>query len=272
MDRKAKNKNGKYASLIEGIFLEKYKKGDREVPFQRDDIINHADKLGISVPKNVGDVVYSFRYRAALPTSIRKTAPKGKEWLIVGTGSASYSFILGNISRITPNENLEVIPIPDNTPEVISMYQLSDEQSLLCKIRYNRLLDVFLGIVTYSMQNHLRTQIKGLGQIEVDEIYVGVNKKGKHFIIPVEAKVGNDMIGTVQTMQDIKCCEAKFPDLICVPIAVHKMNEENALCIFRLKLEENVVKIADEKHYKLVSRHEMDRNDIAGRNKDLADT
>lgn len=264
-------KKGKYVSLIERIFLDKYKKGDSEVPFQRDDIISYAQKLNISVPKNIGDVIYSFRYRTALPESIMKTAPKGKEWLIVGTGGALYCFKLGNISKILPNEHLEIIPILDNTPEAISMYQLSDEQSLLCKIRYNRLLDVFLGIVTYSMQNHLRTQIQGLGQIEIDEIYVGVNKIGQQFIIPVEAKVGTDMIGAVQTMQDIKCCEVKFPDLICIPIAVHKMKEENALCLFKLKIDEGVVKIADEKHYKLVSSKEMSKNDIADRNRDLTD-
>lgn len=268
-ERKSSKAKGKYATLIERIFLDNYKKGDTEVPFMREDIIGYAKKLNIDVPKNVGDVLYSYRYRQPLPEAIIKTAPKGKEWLIIGTGAGSYSFKLGNTSNILPNNSMELIPIPDNTPEAISMYQLSDEQSLLCKIRYNRLLDVFLGLVTYSMQNHLRTQIKGVGQIEIDEIYIGVNKKGQHFIIPVEAKVGNDMIGTVQTMQDVKFCEEKFPELICIPIAVHKLKEENALCILRLTIDGDVVRIADEKHYKLMLSNEIDRTDIACRNKDL---
>ena len=207
------DKKNKYSHIIQELFLQRYTDGEAEVDFTRNDLIEVAKSLNVSVPKNVGDVLYSFRYRLPLPEEIQATAPEGKEWIIVGTGTATYSFRLSNKAKIIPNPNLEIIPIPDNTPEVISMYQLSDEQSLLCMIRYNRMLDVFLGIVTYSMQNHLRTQVDNIGQIEIDEIYVGVNKKGQHFIIPVEAKVGNDKVGVVQLMQDMSYCEQNFPDL-----------------------------------------------------------
>ena len=262
-------KKSKYSSIMEALFLEGYTPGAVSVAFTRDHLIKCANNLGISIPKNLGDVIYSFRYRSSLPESIQKTAPEGMEWIIVGTGSANYEFRLCNKSNILPNPNLENIPIPNNTPEIISMYQLSDEQSLLCKIRYNRMLDIFLGIATYSMQNHLRTQVPGIGQIEIDELYVGVNKQGQHFVMPVEAKVGNDMVGVVQLMQDIKYCEMRFPDLICVPVAVHKMESENDLCMFRLKLEGDSVKIVDEKHYKLLPAGEVERSVIAERNRRL---
>lgn len=261
-------KPSKYSAIMEKIFVDAYEPGMRRVPFTRDLLIDNAHVLGIKAPKNVGDVVYSFRYRTPLPEAIQKTAPEGQEWVIVGTGSASYEFRLSNIANILPNPNLEMIPIPDNTPEIISLYQLSDEQSLLCKIRYNRMIDTFLGMVTYSMQNHLRTQVEGIGQIELDELYVGVNKKGQHFIIPVEAKVGRDMVGMVQLMQDISFCAQNFPDLICIPIAVHKMEEENALCLFRLRLDGDTVRIVDEKHYKLVLSKDLDLQEIVLRNQD----
>lgn len=259
-------KKSKYSQIIENIFTDFYKKGMTEVPFSREHISEYAERLGIKTPKNLGDVVYSFRYRASLPQKIQDTAPDGKEWLIVGTGSANYCFRLSNIVNILPNPAQEVISLPDNTPEVISYYQLSDEQSLLCKIRYNRIIDTFLGIVTYSMQNHLRTQVKGVGQIEIDEIYIGVNKMGQHFILPVEAKVGRDRIGAVQLMQDIKYCEQNFPDLICIPIGVHKMDDD-VLCIFRLKIEDEQVRIVDEKHYRLVHSKDINADDVALRNK-----
>lgn len=273
MTRKEQNdkKPSKYSSIMKAIFVDQYSPGDERVSFTREHIIEYANKLGITVPKNLGDVVYSFRYRAELPDEIQKTAPAGKKWIIVGEGAASYCFKLSKESNIEPNPIMEVIPIPDNTPEAICMYQLSDEQSLLCKIRYNRLLDTFLGIVTYSMQNHLRTQVKGIGQIEIDEIYIGVNKKGQHFIIPVEAKIGKDKVGVVQTMQDVQYCKERFPDLICIPIAVHNMEENNTLCIFRLTLDEEEVKIADEKHYKLTYAADFDRSLVAKRNKELSD-
>ena len=60
----------RYAAIIEAIFLAKYKQGQREVAFERQDIANFASELGIILPKNLGDVVYSFRYRAILPESI----------------------------------------------------------------------------------------------------------------------------------------------------------------------------------------------------------
>ena len=263
-------RNSKYSIILKSIFSEKYTEEMKEVAFSRTDISIHAKKLNIQVPKNIGDVVYSFRYRAKLPDVISKTAPSGKEWIIIGSGSAKYKFKLCNKSNIYPNPNMETIPIPDNTPEAILMYQLSDEQSLLCKIRYNRLLDVFLGIVTYSMQNHLRTQVKDVGQIEIDEIYIGVNKKGQHFIIPVEAKIGKDKIGVVQLMQDIEYCTQNFPNLICIPIAVHKMDDDS-ICIFKLKLDDEGAKVCEEKHYQLLHSSAIDLNDIANRNKEITD-
>jgi len=49
-----------------------------------------------------------------------------------------------------------------------------------------------------------RSPIISIGQIEIDEIYVGVNRHGAHFVIPVQAKAGSDQLGIVQTKQDIK--------------------------------------------------------------------
>ena len=259
----------KYNKIIEHIFHERYEPGSEKISFTRDQLIECAEYLQIKTPKNIGDIIYSFRYRTPLPKSIQITAPKGKEWIIVGEGSANYCFQLSVKTVIEPNPYLENIPIPNNTPESIVMYQLSDEQSLLCKLRYNRILDIFLGLVTYSMQNHLRTTVNGIGQIEIDEIYVGINKIGQQFIIPVEAKIGKDKIGVVQTMQDIQYCKQKFPELICIPIAVHTLEGKNTLCIFRLTLENDEVKIVDEKHYRLVYSDKIDRHDIAERNRDL---
>ena len=165
------------------------------------------------MPKNLGDVLYSFRFRRDLPKEISErktrgrgslaptssTAPLGLEWVIELAGHANYRFRLSQINRILPNLNLIQIKIPDSTPEIIAKYALSDKQALLAKVRYCRLLDIFLGITTYSLQNHLRTTVPNIGQIEIDEIYVGVSRNGTHFVIPVQAKGGDDQLGVVQT-------------------------------------------------------------------------
>jgi hypothetical protein len=81
--------------IIVNIFFEKYGTVPNmaNIPFTRDDILRHAHALGFSPPKNVGDVVYPYRYRNALPNEIENSAPEGYTWIIIGTGDAQYSFV-----------------------------------------------------------------------------------------------------------------------------------------------------------------------------------
>lgn len=81
---------------------------------------------------------------------------------------------------------------------MIAMYAAGDEQALLARIRYNRLIDVFMGVVCYSLQSHLRTSVPELGQVETDELYVGMDKRGIHYVFSVQAKSRRDHIGVVQ--------------------------------------------------------------------------
>lgn len=248
---KSKQPN-RYEALIETIFLDSYEKGITAVPFTREEMLANAETLGIDLPKNPGDVLYSFRYRYPLPAKILATQPKGKEWIIEGKGRAMYQFSLVPINRIAPNPNLVTIKIPDATPEIIAVNSLSDEQALLAKVRYNRLIDIFLGITTYSLQNHLRTTVRKLGQIEIDEIYVGIDRQGCQYIIPVQAKGGNDQLSTVQAKQDIACCAQKFPGLVCRAISAQFM-DDSRIAIFELCLDDDgLVKTVEERHYLLV--------------------
>jgi hypothetical protein len=156
----AKNR---YKSLIEKIFFDRYRKGVTEVKFAREDLPEAAKGIGIEIPKNLGDVIYSLRYRTSMPDSVLSTQPRGKEWILEGAGRSQYAFKLARINRIVPNQALIQTKIPDATPEVVAAYALSDEQALLAKVRYNRMIDIFMGIATYSLQNHLRTTVKGIG-------------------------------------------------------------------------------------------------------------
>lgn len=161
------------------------------------------------------------------------------------------------LNRIVPRAELVTIKVPDATPEIIASYALDDEQALLAKVRYNRLIDIFLGLTTYSLQNHLRTTVKGMGQIEIDELYIGLDKHGCHYVIPVQAKGGKDQISVVQTKQDIRWCEEKFPGIACRAISAQFMNE-NLIAIFELTVDDDLVKVVEERHYKLVPASELD--------------
>ncbi len=259
----ADNNQNRYKALIEKIFFAHYKKGATEVPFEREELIPAAKALKIDLPKNLGDVVYSIRYRTTMPEKILATQPAGKEWIIEGVGRAMYAFKLVTKNRIVPNNDLVTIKIPDSTPEIIAAYALSDEQALLAKVRYNRLIDVFLGIAAYSLQNHLRTTVKGIGQIEIDEVYVGLDRQGRQYVLPVQAKGGNDQHAVVQTKQDIACCAEKFPALICRAISAQFM-EPNLIAMFELAQEGEQIKIVDEKHYRLVASKEISAEDLQG--------
>jgi len=251
-------RTNRYSALIEKIFFDHYGIGSTALEFERDELSRAAADLGIALPKNLGDVLYSFRFRQAMPARILETQPKGSEWLIEAVGRAKYRFILRKANRIVPNSSLSRIRIPDSTPEIIAEYALDDEQALLAKVRYNRLIDIFLGLTTYSLQNHLRTSVKGVGQIEIDELYIGLDKYGCHYVIPVQAKGGSDQISIVQTKQDIDCCKEKYPGLRCRPISAQFISSDQ-IALFELTIEGDEIRVVEERHYKLAPASEIDK-------------
>ncbi len=255
-------KPNRYQALISRIFHDHFKPGLPEFEFERGELNGNAKKLKIDLPDNLGDVIYSFRYRTALPPDILATAERGKEWIIEPAGRSRYRFKLARINRILPNTALLAIKIPDATPEIIAAHALTDEQAVLAKVRYNRLIDIFLGITTYSLQSHLRTTVAKMGQIEIDEVYVGVNRNGQQFVVPVQAKTGNDKLATIQTLQDIACCRQKFPSLTCRPVSAQYIKKDDIIVLFELAVRGDDVKIAEERHYQLVPADSIQSEDL----------
>jgi hypothetical protein len=251
----------RYSQIIERIFLDHYQPGAQEVFFEREDIVRTARDLQIELPKNLGDLIYSFRYRGALPESVRHLAPEGKEWVIQPAGRARYCFTARVLAVVMPSELLAETKVPDATPGIIAMYAFNDEQALLAKLRYNRLIDTFTGVTCYSLQSHLRTTVSGIGQIETDEIYIGVDKRGAHYVFPVQAKGGKDTLSIVQIEQDLALCADKFPQLICRPIAAQFMGDE-LIALFEFERTPNGVVIASERHYRLVSPDDLTAADL----------
>lgn len=259
--RKQNQRRNSYAKILETIFFDKYQGDEKPFGFDRDDIRAAAAKVGVNVPKNLGDVLYAYRYRSAVSESISNTEPEGRQWAIVGAGRGKYCFKLVKLLRLVPNPDFCVIKIPDSTPEIISKYAQGDEQALLAKLRYNRLIDTFLGITAYSLQNHLRTSVRSLGQIEIDEVYVGVDKTGTHYVVPVQAKGGVDQSSVVQTRQDIAWCKAAYPDLVCRPVTAQLMSD-GVIALFELTSQKDEISVAEEKHYRLVNSDDIVKDDL----------
>ena len=251
----------RYRVLIERVFFDHWTADATEFEFARTEIETHAEQQTIRLPKNIGDLIYSFRFRNPLPESVRATQPDGQEWVIEGAGRARYRFRLVKLTRIIPSETLVIIALPDATPEVIRAYALDDEQALLAIVRYNRLIDTFLGLTTYSLQNHLRTTVSGVGQIEIDELYIGLDKHGCHYVIPVQAKGGKDQIGVVQIGQDLAFSAEKFPAMRCRPIAAQFM-AEGVIALFELTVDDGQVRVVEERHYRLSPAVNLDSDAV----------
>ena len=258
MENKEPNR---YTKILEAIFVKHFKKGVTEIEFERTEFSQVADELGIILPKNLGDVLYSFRYRTLLPKSITSKAQKDHEWIIRPAGKGKYKLVIAKQSVIVPSSILAETKIPDATPGVIAKYSMNDEQSLLAKLRYNRLVDIFTGLTCYSLQNHLRTTLRDGSQVETDEIYIGLDKRGAHYILPVQAKGGKDKIGVVQIEQDFELCALKFPPLICRAIAAQFM-ADNLIALFEFEQANGEIKVSSEKHYRLVRPDELSPEEL----------
>jgi hypothetical protein len=254
----AKNR---YTQILESIFFAHYRKGMKSFCFERSEMETTAAKLGIALPKNIGDLIYAFRFRNELPASILAEAPGGKTWVIKLAGKATYQFVLDRQWTIKPNTGLIEIKIPEATPGIIARYALNDEQALLALVRYNRLIDIFTGVASYSLQNHLRTTVDGIGQVEVDELYVGIDRRGAHYVFPLQAKGGKDKLGHVQIEQDIALCAEKFPDLICRSLGAQFL-PDGAIALMEFAETHDGVRLAAERHYRLVPRELLTSADL----------
>jgi hypothetical protein len=260
----------RYSAIIERIFASKFTPGTKLVDFKRDELEIVARQLRIKLPKNLGDLVYSFRYRTDLPKSIKEKAGQGETWIIRPVGKGRYRLALVADRPILPNANLVTTKVPDATPGIIAKYAFGDEQALLARVRYNRLVDVFTGVTCYSLQNHLRTTVPEMGQVETDELYVGIDKKGAHYIFPVQAKGGSDKLSVVQIEQDLAVCANKFSGLICRPLGAQFM-AGGIIALFEFEEADGSARISAERHYKLVPPEEVTKEDLESYRQRIAD-
>jgi hypothetical protein len=163
--------------------------------------------------------------------------------------------------NIAPNPWLVSYPVFDETPRYIGGADIFGETRLLAVVRKNRLVNLLLGLSAYSHTINYRALVHGIGQIEIDEVYLGVDRTGRQFVIPIQAKCGNDKQSAVQARQDILCCADKFPGLICRAISAQFM-EGDLIALFELMLQDGAIKVVDEAHYRLVPADEISRDEL----------
>lgn len=253
-------KGNRYDAIIQRIFEERYRPEERRVSFERQAITDAAAALGIAAPKNLGDMLYTYRNRRALPEAVARCAPEGMAWEIRGTGRGTYAFVAVPPLDIAPSPHLAVTRIPNATPGMVSMYSLTDEQAMLARIRYNRLVDIFTRVTCYPLQSHLRTAVRGV-QVETDDLYVGVDRAGAHYVLPVQAKGDRDRLGATQIEQDLDMCAEKFPGLICRPIGA-QFTADGTIALFEFDREDGRIVVCRESQYALVGPDDWASEDL----------
>ncbi len=256
-------KPGKYKATILAIFGRGYKRGRSEVPFTR----TQVSELSGGEIKNLGDLLYHFRYRGKLPSEITDTVKLPAGWIIVPRGISKYALVVHpNGGRLQPDLARQEIFIPDATPEIIAANARKDEQALLAKVRYNRLVDIFTGVTAESLQNHYRTNIEDYGQIEVDDMYVGIDKAGRQYFMPLEAKGRGGDLSVIQIGQNIACGTKQFKHLILRPLGAKFLADGSiAMFEFNVTKEWDKIKKIEERRYKLVPANEVPAEQIKPR-------
>lgn len=255
--------------VIEAVFRKNYRRGTPEVPFTIDDIRQAIAQVSKKRPGYKEDNVPEVRYqytsgRSPLPQAIDKLGP----WMIVGRGKSKYAFVkLAESPIVKIQTDLYTISLPDATPEIVLEYAGSDEQGILAKLRYNRMLDIFLGITCYHLQNHLRTSIKDKGQVEIDDLYVGLNSGGKQYVVPIEAKSAKDHLSKTQIQQAIDFALERYAKLILRPVGIQEMEDESLVLVeFTSKgSHPDQIKIVEMRRYKLVPMSEVPLGELQSR-------
>jgi hypothetical protein len=201
-----------YDSVILEVFQRHYRKGQARLVFRKDELAEVCQKYAITV-RNIPDIIYTYRARRVLPAKILATG----HWAIEPAGRGAYAFrLLQNTPHFEiPFGDYAPVEIYNAIPEVVEGLLRKDEQSLLTVILYNRLVDVFTGLTSFHIQNHYRSFVTGMGEVELDALYVGVDKTGALFVLPVEAKSQseNEMLNRIQVSQMSKLVRQDFAQL-----------------------------------------------------------
>ena len=249
-----------YDEVILTVFLSHYREGVERLVFKKDELTEACRERGITV-RNIPDIIYTYRARRTLPERILATG----HWAIESIGRGLYAFrLLRNPPHFEiPLGNYVPIDIHNAIPEVVEGLLRQDEQSLLTRLLYNRLVDIFTGLTCFHIQNHYRSFVRGVGEVELDALYVGVDKTGVLSVIPIEAKsqAETEMIGRIQISQMARLVRQDFPKLHRCILAVKALTDGTiAMIEFDDHEEPDDIGIISVGRFRLIRRGSIGKN------------
>ncbi|HUL51299.1 MAG TPA: hypothetical protein VLU94_01815, partial [Candidatus Nitrosotalea sp.] len=88
----------------------------------------------------------------------------------------------------------------------------------------------------------------------IDELYVGVDKDGRGFVLPVEAKEVGERLGLDKVVALTLFSRTRFPKLICRPIGIIRRGLHLFDCVeFEPSQELSNVVVLEMRRYQLVT-------------------
>lgn len=213
-----------YDQAIIEVFQRAYQPNTDVLPFTKDELVQACQDLEIVI-NNIPDIPYHYRTgRSDLPGEIQSTG----NWVIEGAGKGKYNFVqLKRAPYVHIPQDLYITEIPEATPDIVLKYGGTDEQGMLTRIRYNRLVGTFLSLTAYHLQGHVRSSVTNIGQVEIDDLYVGVDTDGKWYVIPIEAKSmgAKERLGVIQARQMILFARQHYPALSLRPVGIKPLSD-----------------------------------------------
>jgi hypothetical protein len=139
---------------------------------------------------------------------------------------------------------------------------MDEKRRLLATVRASRLLDVFTRLICISLQSPVSTDVPGLGRVETDEVYLGIEKREVRRVLVVQAKPASHAFSLVNVGQGLAMCRAKFPTLGPLAVGAQFM-EPDLIAVFEFVETGSGVRVAEEKHYRLVPPDQLTAEELS---------
>ncbi|MCL4517206.1 MAG: hypothetical protein M1379_16740 [Firmicutes bacterium] len=82
-----------------------------------------------------------------------------------------------------------------------------------------------------------------------------------HYVFPVQAKGGSDILSVVQIEQDYAMCATKFKKMICRPIGAQFISDD-LISLFEFVQQDGEIRTSTERHYRLVPAEDVTAADL----------
>lgn len=146
-------------------------------------------------------------------------------------------------------QNIEVAPnrlskrqaVPNLLPRIVEEYISDERQFLLSQLRYNRLLDLYSGMVCFPVYSTSRL---------ADEIFVGIDQMERPHVFLVQASTGNRPL----RISHVKSCFDSFVteyQSALIRSIVLQVVTLNILALLEFQVE-RTARLVGEKHYQIV--------------------